>query len=568
MSKIEVNSKNSKDKQHRVILQDTAHREMPGRGLPAFKSGRVRRALGRKTQGEARYRRLFETAKDGILILDAETGIIEDVNPFLSELLGFSHEEIHGKALWELGSLKDIVASKDHFLELQQKEYIRFEDLPLTTRYGKRINVEFISNVYQENHRKVIQCNIRDITEHKKASEELKESEDKYRNLTDLLPQVIFETDIHGNLTFVNQIGFEMFNYPLQNLSGKVNVLDMIAPQDRDEATKNAVKIWGGKLGSAKEFMAMRHDGTQFPVIIYANSILRKGRVVGMRGTLIDITERKRMEDELLQVHKLESLGILAGGIAHDFNNLMAIVQGYIDLACIDLPPDHVSRQRLLNAMGSVEQTKDLTSRLITFSQGGGPHREIVDITETIRNAVHRTVKGTEVKVTFDFMDNLWLADVDELQMKQCFSSLIVNAAEAMREGGNLTIRAENALIDAEEVSDLREGSYLKIVFTDEGSGIPEENLLKIFDPYFTTKEMGSQKGMGLGLAVCYSVLKKHSGHIMVKSQTGKGSSFILHLPARARQSEEMEIKKKVSTDKNRVLIMDDEIKMVRPETK
>ena len=276
-----------------------------------------------------------------------------------------------------------------------------------------------------------------------------------------------------------------------------------------------------------------------------------------------DITSRKRMEEELLRAQKLESLGTLAGGIAHDFNNLLGVVQGYMDLVLTDLPPGHVSRQLLLTAMRSVSQTKDLTSRLITFSKGGGPIKEIFDVAAIIREAVQRTVKGTKVRVNFNFRDDLWPAEVDDLQMKQVFNNLTKNAVEATPAGGILTIQAENALLPAGGVLDLQAGAYLKITFTDEGIGIHEEHLAKIFDPYFSTKRMAAQNGLGLGLAVCYSVLKSHDGHITVQSLPGKGASFVLYIPARPELAKGKAVQKTTVTPSRvgpvRVLIMDDD---------
>lgn len=243
-------------------------------------------------------------------------------------------------------------------------------------------------------------------------------------------------------------------------------------------------------------------------------------------------SNRERME-EIIRAHKLESLGVLAGGIAHDFNNLMAIVMGYIYLALIDLSPEHASRQLLLGAISSIEQTKDLTSRLITFSQGGAPHRKISNIPEIIQKAVSHALKSADIGVDFDFTDDIWSAEVDEYQIRQCFHNITTNAVEAMPEGGKLTISTVNTLLNDDQGLDLKEGAYLKITFADEGIGIPEESLGKVFDPYFTTKEMGSHKGVGLGLAVCYSVLRKHDGYITVESQQGEGTTFILYLPAR-----------------------------------
>ena len=296
----------------------------------------------------------------------------------------------------------------------------------------------------------------------------------------------------------------------------------------------DAVAIHGDlKPGEVKtiEGAQKRKDGSVFPVETRL-SLLAPAQPELMIAIVRDITKRKRMEEELLRARNLESLYVLADGIAHDFNNLMAIVQGCVDLALTDLPPDHVSRQPLLAAMISIKQAKDLISRLITYSRNGDPHREVTDVAEIIRDAVNRTVKGTEVRLQLDLAENLWPAEVDELQMQQCFYNLISNSLEAMPEGGNLMIHVENARISAGEVFDLKEGSYLKVTFTDDGVGIPEDHFSKIFDPYFTTKKMPSQKGLGLGLSVCYSVLKNHDGHITVKSQPREGTSFVLYLPA------------------------------------
>jgi CheY-like chemotaxis protein len=225
----------------------------------------------------------------------------------------------------------------------------------------------------------------------------------------------------------------------------------------------------------------------------------------------------------------------------------------------MDLPPGHVSRQRLQAAIRGVDQTRELTSRLITFSRGGGPLKEMADVTKILRDAVRKTVKDTEVKAKFDFREDIWQAEVDDLQIIQCFYNLTRNAVEAMPQGGNLTVQAENALMQAGEVPEMEEGSYLKITFADEGGGIPEELQAKIFDPYFTTKKMGAQHGLGLGLAVCYSVIKQHGGHITAQSSAGKGAAFILYLPVRAEMTIKKEVKAPAATGTVRVLIMDDE---------
>lgn len=290
----------------------------------------------------------------------------------------------------------------------------------------------------------------------------------------------------------------------------------------------------------------MKDSSNTHQELLKENTLLKKK----IQELELSDAERKQKENALTKSEHFR---------AHDFNNLMAIVQGYIDLAIIDLPPGHVSRQRLLTAMRSFDQILDLTGRLIPFSRGGSPLREIYDVTEIIRAAVIMAAEGTDIRVLVDFMKNLWPTVVDEVQIKQVFYNLTRNAVEAMPEGGSLTISAENVQMLAGDALALKEGSYLKITFADEGIGIPEENLAKIFDPYFTTKKIEAKNLLGLGLAVCHSILKKHGGLITVKSQTGQGTSFVLYLPVRPELAKEQKIKKRLSKGKVRVLIMDDE---------
>ncbi|MFA5182814.1 MAG: ATP-binding protein [Syntrophales bacterium] len=392
----------------------------------------------------------------------------------------------------------------------------------------------------------------------KRTEEALRESEDLFRSLVDYMHDAMIIITWEGSILFANRAAARIIEYDRAEEFVGHNIVEYIHPDSLQKAAVDLDAVKADKMGFLSEYQLRSVTGRH----IWVESI--GGKIIFRRATanlvcIRDITDRKRMEEELLRAHKLESLGVLAGGIAHDFNNLMAIVQGYIDLALMELPPEHVSCQRLLNAIQSVEQTKDLTSRLITFSRGGSPHREIFDIMEIIRDAIHRTVKGTDIKVKFDFEKDLWPAEADELQMKQCFYNLTTNAVEAMPEGGNLTIHAENVLISDRQVSDLKEGPYIKITFADEGIGIPEVHLSKIFDPYFTTKKMAAQKGLGLGLSVCYSVLKNHHGHITVNSQSGKGASFVLYLTARPDLAKEKGVKQTSSTGTVRVLVMDDE---------
>jgi PAS domain S-box-containing protein len=248
---------------------------------------------------EVRYRRLFEAARDGILILDAETGMVMDVNPFLIEKLGFSHEAFLGKKVWELGFFKDIFTNQTNFAELQKKEYIRYENLPLETADGRRLDVEFVSNVYQVNHRKVIQCNIRDITERKLAEEVLRRSREEFKNLFDIAPVGFHELDTDGRIVRINQTELKMLGYSAEELLGQF-IWKISAEEETSRRTVLA-KL-AGEMPPAEGFERLfrRKDGSTFPVLISDRLLKREdGAIIGIHGAVQDITERKHAEDEI-----------------------------------------------------------------------------------------------------------------------------------------------------------------------------------------------------------------------------------------------------------------------------
>ena len=511
---------------------------------------------------ESKYRTLHQSMMDAFVNIDME-GRIKDCNDAYLSMLGYAPEEISTL------TYKEITPKKWHMLE--------------AAIFGNQVLTKGYSDIYEKEYRKKdgtifpvelrttlirnsqgtpesMWAIVRDISERKHLEDLLVKSEEQFRLITENMMDCVALVDMNGTYQYVTPSYREILGYDAEDMIG-ISGFSLIHPDGLERITRLYLEgIEQGWHEASSELMIRHKDGHYLTMEVKAGPLNdSRGKLIGGVLAARDITARKKMEEELLRAHKLESLGVLAGGIAHDFNNLMTVVQGYIGLALMDLPSNHASRQNLLTAMRSVDQTKDLTSKLITFSRGGGPLKETFDVAEIIRNAVHTKVKETILKVKFDFMENLWTAEADELQMKQCFYNLTTNAVEAMPEGGNLTISVENALMPAGELPDMKEGYYLKITFTDEGIGIPAERLAKIFDPYFTTKKMGARKGLGLGLAVCYSVLKNHDGHITVKSPPGKGASFILYLPARPEPVKEKEFKKKLSTGTVRVLIMDDE---------
>ncbi len=241
---------------------------------------------------------------------------------------------------------------------------------------------------------------------------------------------------------------------------------------------------------------------------------------------------RRKAEEELVKSQKLESIGILAGGIAHDFNNLMTAIYSYIELSRMSVPSQSDAASHLLKAEEACKKAEDLSSRLITFSKGGEPLKNIIPVSALVKETASEAAKGTGSTCKFSIPGDLRNIKADERQIKQVIRNLIINAVEAMPEGGVINITCGNISVTGDNGLSLKNGDYVKISIKDSGAGIPEENLPKIFDPYFSTKDRYSQKGLGLGLAVSYSIVKKHQGLITAESRPGEGATFHVYIPA------------------------------------
>ena len=277
---------------------------------------------------------------------------------------------------------------------------------------------------------------------------------------------------------------------------------------------------------------------------------------VKMFGTFQDITERKQMEDELLKASKLESIGLLAGGLAHDFNNILTAIVGNVSLAKAASEHAGQDTQLLDEAERAAMRATALTRQLLTFSKGGAPVKQLTAIAELLRESVPFVLRGANVRSEFSIADDLWPAEVDGGQVTQVIYNLILNGVQAMPGGGVMRISAENVALDTTTALPLRPGPYVHIAVQDEGSGIREEWLPKIFDPYFTTKSTGN----GLGLAMAYSIIDKHNGHITVATEIGVGTTFHVYLPAVTQSGPvEPDEARPILLGAGNVLVMDDE---------
>jgi signal transduction histidine kinase/ActR/RegA family two-component response regulator len=279
------------------------------------------------------------------------------------------------------------------------------------------------------------------------------------------------------------------------------------------------------------------------------------------KALMDEIEKRVKMEEEVLRSQKLEAIGILAGGIAHDFNNLLTAVLNTVYLAKMAVNPEEKAFEKMETAENVLENAKTLTQQLLTFSKGGEPVKEAVHLEKVIKDTVSFALRGSNVKCSFDIYNKLWPVEVDTGQISQVIGNLVINATQAMPQGGGIKVYADNDVLDKRGALPLEVGRYLRLSIEDSGHGIATEHIYKIFDPYFTTK----QKGSGLGLASSYSVIRNHGGHISVESELGIGTTFHVYLPATDRQPEDREETRVTALDcTGRVLLMEDDTVIAR----
>jgi signal transduction histidine kinase len=268
------------------------------------------------------------------------------------------------------------------------------------------------------------------------------------------------------------------------------------------------------------------------------------------------MAERQRMEDELLKVRKIESVGVFAAGIAHDFNNLLTGILGYISLAQVVAKMDAKVLAYMTEAEQACQRATALTQQLLTFAKGGAPVRHTISLVEILKESVGFALRGANVRGDIQIAADLWPVDVDAGQINQVIHNVVLNAVQAMPGGGTVEVRADNIVFEADAPFPLIEGQYAKITVQDYGGGIPKEVLSNIFDPYFTTKAEGS----GLGLTTAYAIVTKHDGYITVTSEMGLGTTIVIYLPASQQALVSAQTRPHIPlSGSGRILVMDDE---------
>jgi PAS domain S-box-containing protein len=392
-----------------------------------------------------------------------------------------------------------------------------------------------------------------DIAERKKAEEALWKSESVLRKIFDSIPDLLSVID--RDLRIVRSNWHGGYEYVPEDLRDKSPYCHEAYYPGQDRPCENCHTLEVFRTGKPA---AMEKYNSRIGMIeAHAYPVFdESGNVVMVVEHVRDVTESRRLEEELRKVQKLESLGVLAGGIAHDFNNLLTGIMGNISLAKVLINPQDKAFRRLDEAEKAVWRARDLTQQLLTFSKGGAPVRKTSSIEQIVMDSASFVLRGSNVRCEFMVPHNVWPVEADEGQMNQVINNLIINSDQAMPDGGVIKVRIENLLDGQGDPLPMKEGRYVRVSIEDHGVGIPEEYLQKIFDPYFTTK----QKGSGLGLATAYSIIKSHDGYISVESKVGAGTTFHVYIPASEKGPQATGVTKDASIKgSGRILVMDDE---------
>ena len=484
----------------------------------------VGQSLFRGAASEARYRILMEQANDAILLLDGH-GIIE-ANHQAEILLGRSREAMVGHQYEDF-----VVREEDARPPLPFGEATtRIEDQLVRRGDGSLVPVDVSASPVRIGEETIVLVILRDITERKRAETRLQQSEEQYRLLFDSNPHPMWVYDPQ-TLAFlaVNDAAVHLYGYSRREFLA-MTIKDIRPPEDVPKLLASLPDA-GGRGGGV-----WRHrlkGGAVTDVEVASNAILFRGRSARL-VLATDVSEKKRLEAELLQAQKMDAVGRLAGGVAHDFNNLLGVISGYSQLLGKDLGPQHRGLKRVEEIQKAADRAAGLTRQLLAFSRKQMLEMKVLDLNAIVRDIgtmLHRLI-GEDIQLVTKVAADLGSVRADRGQIDQVILNLVVNARDAMPQGGTLLIETLNVVLDdayARAHSDVRTGRYVQLAVSDGGQGMTAETQSHIFEPFFTTKEPG--KGTGLGLATVFGIVKQSGGHVAVYSEVGQGSTFRVYLP-------------------------------------
>ena len=404
---------------------------------------------------------------------------------------------------------------------------------------------------------------LQEIVERRAAEQALAAEKERLTVTLRSIGEGVITMDPEGKIFLINKVAEQLTGWTDSEAVGRSlpEVFHIVDKNTRQNCEDLGQKVWRtGEvlLRTSKDIVLIARDGVERYVSHSAAPICdTDGNITGAVLVFHDITNQLKVEEELMRTDKLESLGVLAGGIAHDFNNVLSGILLKAQLAERALLKGKDPRRFLTSIEEATQSAAGLNQQLLTFAKGGAPIKKVTSIAALVKESAIFALRGSKVGHDFQISDHLWTVEVDAGQISQVISNLVINAEQAMPDGGLVTFRAENVEVNAANpIPDLSDGAYVKVSVEDEGIGMPHEAFPLLFDPYFTTKP----KGNGLGLASVFSIVKRHGGYISVESEVGTGSTFTFYLPASGAPLEEGSVEgKQLSRGSGRILVMDDE---------
>jgi len=517
-------------------------------------------------ESEEQLRVIFETSQASIFLV-SPVGRIIFANHRMAEMFGCTYEELIGSHYQDYLHPSEKMVGGARMRKLIDGE---IDHVSTERHYVRKDGGDFWGYLSgrrlegPDGNLRALVGIITNITDLKKAKDDLEKEKERLGVTLRSIGDGVITVDTDERIVMLNRVAEQLCGWSQEEAKGKIlsEVFHMINEKSRAVVNNPVGRVL--KTGMIMELtnhtILVARDGSERVIADSAAPILdQEGAIIGVVLVLRDMTEKKEIEEELFKARKLDSLGILAGGIAHDFNNLLTGILGNVSMARMIIPPDHDAYLLLDRAQKASERARDLTQQLLTFSKGGAPVKRLTGIEHILVDSATFALRGSNVRCEFAIPADLWPAEIDAGQMSQVINNLVINADQAMPDGGVISIQAENieTFSDGDNPDD---GRKIQLTIKDTGIGILEEHLQRIFDPYFTTKHHGS----GLGLATVYSIVKNHNGEIRVVSQTGVGTTFIIRLPASPTAPTVNE--KKVDdhrAGKGKILFMDDE-EMIR----
>lgn len=502
---------------------------------PLHLVAKAARMLERKVDEDMRLAAIVNSSADAIIGKSLE-GIVFSWNESAQIMYGYSASEAVGRhfSAFVPPAYQEIV--NEALGKVKYGETIRSLDIVQVRKDGTLIDVSFsISPILGAKNQIIgISSIARDITEQRRLEKEAKKSEEQYRDLIENARDIIYTHDLEGKITSVNKACEQVTGYRREEIIN-LNQAQFIAPEYLEKAYDMFNRKLAGEQGTTYELEIIAKNGRHISVEVSTNLIFQDGFPVGVQGIARDITERKHLEEQLRQSQRLEAIGQLTGGIAHDFNNLLTGIIGYSQFTLMKDSIEEPLRGRIEEVKKAGERAAALISQLLVFSRKQVLQSKILDLNfliSEIEKMLQRVI-GEDIELRTNLAQDLGFIKCDPGQIEQVLMNLVINARDAMPEGGRLTVETRNIIVNeaygCSSSCDVQPGEYIELCVSDSGIGMDMETQKHMFEPFFTTKEVG--KGTGLGLSTVYGIVKQSRGYIWAYSEVGRGTTFTVYLP-------------------------------------